>query len=146
MESRGATRERTVQRQVLLSLAAVITLLVAGAVAARRYLGGGTLPLSVRGVWQTEGPRYQQRLFELSGSRLAFQTSDTSAAIRRITRVRRTAREGTTTFDVEYEDGGTAYTFSFIYYAGPPEELRFVNQPFMVWTRAADRRRLLPEL
>jgi len=146
MRSSTTARERAVQRQVLLAVIAVVMLAVAGAVAAVRLAGGGTLPMSVRGVWQTEGPRYQQRLFELSGKRLAFQTSDTTAAIHQIRRVRRTAGEETTTFDVEYEDGGTTYTFSFSYYAGPPEELRFVNQPFMVWTRSSDRRRLLPEL
>ncbi len=146
MRSGMAARERTIQRQFLLAGVAVLLLAVAGVVAAGRFMGGGTLPMPVRGVWQTEGPRYAQRLFELAGNRLAFQTSDSTAVIHQIRRVRRTVGEETTTFDVEYEQDGTTYVFSFSYYAGPPEELRFVHQPFMIWTRVTDRRRLLPEL
>jgi hypothetical protein len=146
MRSSTAARERAIQRQVLLAGAAVLMLALAGVVAVVRLKGGGTLPASVRGVWQTEGPRYEQRLFELAGNRLAFQTSDSTAAIHQVRRVRRTVGEETTIFDVEYEEDGAIYVFSFSYYAGPPEELRFVHQPFMVWTRVTDRRRLLPEL
>jgi len=142
--SRMKARERTIQRQVLLALAAVVSLGIAGAVVAVRSMSPGTLPMFVQGVWQTEGPRYRERLFELSRSRLAFQTSDSTADIYQIRTVRRIAGEETTTFEVEYEDQGSTYVFSFLYYAGPPEELRFVHQPFMVWTRTTGRGSLMP--
>jgi hypothetical protein len=144
--SRTPSRERTIQRQVLLALVALATVGVVGLAFSARLLVDRTLPLSVRGVWRTDGERYAQRLFELAGSRLAFQVSDSGAAVHSITRVRRSDTEAGTLYQVEYRDQGQTYEFSFVYWAGPPEEIRFPHQPFMVWTRVTDRRTLLPEL
>jgi hypothetical protein len=144
--SHTAARVRTIQRQILLVLIALVTVGTVGMVYGARLLVDRTLPVVVRGVWQTDGPRYEQRLFQLAGSRLAFQVSDSSAAIYQVFGVRQTVREASTLYQVEYRDQGESYEFSFVYSAGPPEEIRFAHQPFMVWTRVADRRRLLPEL
>lgn len=143
---RTAARERTIQRQRLLVLLALLTIGAVGAVYGLRFTGDRTLPMSVRGVWRTDGPNYAQRLFELSGTRLAFQTSESTSTIHQISRVRRMGGEAGITYLVEYQQLGDTYEFSFVHSAGPPEEIRFTHQPFMVWTRTADRRRLLPEL
>jgi len=143
---RTAPRVRTIQRQRLLALAALVTIATVGAVYAADALVDRTLPARVRGVWQTDGPRYEQRLFELAGSRLAFQVSDSNVTIHQVTRVRQTDGEAGTLYQVEYRDEGETYEFSFIYFAGPPEEIRFAHQPFMIWTRVTDRRRLMQEM
>jgi hypothetical protein len=145
--ARTPARERTIARQRLLVLAALATAAIVGAVHALGWFGDRTLPARVRGVWQTDGAGYEQRLFELAGNRLAFQVSDSAATIHRIARVHRRESEAGTLFEVTYRDDlGDRYEFSFVYWPGPPEEIRFAHQPFMVWTRVGDRRRLLPEV
>jgi hypothetical protein len=143
---RTAARQRTVQRQIVLASIAAVTLVVVGTIRLLGGLGDRSLPFAVRGVWQTDAARYEQRLFELAGSRLAFQVSDSNATVHQVSRVRKTEGEAGTLYQVEYEDDGEIYEFSFIYWPGPPEEIRFAHQPFMIWTRVPDRRRLMREM
>ncbi len=140
---RTAARQRTIQRQLILAGLAFVTVAAVGLASLMRGFGDRTLPPAVRGVWQTAAPRYAERLFELSGPRLAFQVSDSSAAIHQVTRVREEEGEAGTVYRVEYREDGAVYEFSFLYYAGPPEEIRFVHQPYMIWSRVSDRRHLM---
>ncbi|MDO8666705.1 MAG: hypothetical protein Q7J79_08845, partial [Gemmatimonadales bacterium] len=146
LAERWAARATTRQR-VLVALAAVSVVAMAGVLVARLSLRS-TLPPAVRGVWGTVAPNYSTRRFELRAGRVAFQVGDSAVAVTRhlIQRVRtREVPEGMR-FNLYYLDEGAPVEFSFVYSSGPPEEIRFANQPRLVWTRAVGARPLLPDI
>jgi len=97
-----------------------------------------SLPREVRGVWRTDAPRYETRRFELRKGLVVLLEGDSAGAkvtTHTVSRVWSGAVAGGTRYDVQYEGEGRTIQFSFVHLAGPPEQIRFANQPNLVWTR-----------
>lgn len=99
-----------------------------------------SLPREVRGVWRTDAPNYETRRFELRKGLVVLLEGDSANAkvtTHAVRRVWSASVAGGSRYDVQYETAGQPIQFSFVYLAGPPERIRFANQPNLIWTRMA---------
>jgi hypothetical protein len=125
------------QRALLLALGAVVATVVL--VQVLRPKPVTTLPAALAGEWYTDAPRYAGRRLDITTTSLAFQDGEGAAAAPRhpIVRVRRAADAEGTLFRVEYQQGGDRAELDFVWRDVPRPEIRFANQPDLVWTRGA---------
>lgn len=116
---------------------------------AATFTGSRVLPAEIQGLYATDDSLYASRRFELQAHRLAFTTSDTIRAVvgRPIRLVRHSLDAHGTRYDVEYqeEDGGS-HQISFIVLDGATPELKFVNQPRLIWRRVSTGQTIMRQI
>lgn len=98
------------------------------------------LPPELVGRWTTTAPKYADRYFELRPNDTAvFGLGGRQREVSPIVRVER-ARDGDFLhYRISHlTEVGDVYVFSVSYHPGKPGQLRFVNQPGIVWTKSED--------
>lgn len=103
-----------------------------------------TFPAELRGRWITDNPRYQDRMLEIQADAVVFYTGGVfGLSAHRIRQARRRPgnRPGTL-YEIRYRSNSPdeLYTFAFYYRSANGGEIRFENQPQIVWTRAEGSR------
>jgi len=134
----GAWARRGTPRQRVLVVLALISIAAMSIVFGGRLFANRVLPPEVRGVWSTDAPAYAGRLFELRRGRVAFLSADSlqPVAVHLIRRVRERRDRDGTLYDVDLLRNGQVARFSFVYSAGPPEEIRLAHQRAYTWQRS----------
>jgi hypothetical protein len=99
---------------------------------------GFTVPEELIGVWVTKDPRYFNYPFEIKKNTVIFEQGlgYLDFAVYPIAGVKKTESEGQTLYIIYYTlPSGKKFEFSFYYSAAKGGEIRFKNQPEMVWTK-----------
>jgi hypothetical protein len=96
------------------------------------------VPEELIGVWVTKDPNYQDRPFEIKKNTVIFEQGlgYLDFDVYPILGVKKTESEGQTLYIIYYTiPSGKKFEFSFYYSAANGGEIRFKNQPEMVWTK-----------
>ena len=96
------------------------------------------VPEELIGVWVTKDPNYQDRPFEIKKNTVIFEQGlgYLDFDVYPIVGVKKTESEGQTLYIIYYTiPSGKKFEFSFYYSAANGGEIRFKNQPEMVWTK-----------
>lgn len=97
-----------------------------------------TVPEELVGVWVTEDPDYSDRPFEIKKNTVIFEQGlgYLDFDVYPIAEVNKTESEGQTLYIIYYTiPSGKKFEFSFYYSAANGGEIRFKNQPEMLWTK-----------
>jgi len=97
-----------------------------------------TVPEELVGVWVTKNPNYVDRPFEIKENTVVFEQGlgYLDFDVYPIASVKKTESEGRTLYIIYYTlPSGKKFEFSFFYSAANGGEIRFKNQPAMVWTK-----------
>ena len=97
-----------------------------------------TVPQELIGVWQTKDPNYFDRPFEIKRNTVIFEQGlgYLDFDVYPIAGVKKTESEGKTLYIIYYTiSSGKKFEFSFYYSAANGGEIRFKNQPEMVWSK-----------
>ena len=90
------------------------------------------------GVWGTSDPMYADRTFEITRGEIIFQTGEKTFDTYTIKgiKVEKVPGEKTPLYVFTYKNiEGLKYKFSFYYFPGDNESIRFKNQYQIVWTK-----------
>jgi len=96
------------------------------------------VPEELIGVWVTKDPNYLDRPFEIKKNTVIFEQGlgYLDFDVYPIVGVKKTEAEGQTLYIIYYTiPSGKKFEFSFYYSAANGGEIRFKNQPQMVWTK-----------
>jgi len=96
------------------------------------------VPEELIGVWVTKNPDYSDRPFEIKKNTVIFEQGlgYLDFDVFPIAGVKKTELEGRTLYIIYYIIAtGKEFEFSFFYSAANGGEIRFKNQPGMVWTK-----------
>ena len=96
------------------------------------------VPEELIGVWVTKNPDYSDRPFEIKKNTVIFEQGlgYLDFDVFPIAGVKKTELEGRTLYIIYYTIAtGKEFEFSFFYSAANGGEIRFKNQPGMVWTK-----------
>jgi hypothetical protein len=96
------------------------------------------VPEELIGVWVTKDPNYVDRPFEIKKNTVIFEQGlgYLDFDVYPIAGVKKTESEGQTLYIIYYTiTSGKKFEFSFYYSAANGGEIRFKNQPEMVWTK-----------
>jgi hypothetical protein len=96
------------------------------------------VPEELIGVWVTKNPDYSDRPFEIKKNTVIFEQGlgYLDFDVFPIAGVKKTEYEGQTLYTIYYNiSSGKKFEFSFFYSAADGGEIRFKNQPEMVWTK-----------
>jgi len=97
-----------------------------------------TVPEELIGVWVTEDPKYADYPFEIKKNTVIFEQGlgYLDFDVYPIAGVKMTESEGQTLYIIYYTlPSGKEFEFSFYYSAANGGEIRFKNQPEMLWTK-----------
>ena len=97
-----------------------------------------TVPEELIGVWVTKDPNYLDRPFEIKKNTVIFEQGlgYLDFDVYPIAGVKKTESEGKTVYIIYYTiPSGKKFEFSFYYSAANGGEIRFKNQPEMLWTK-----------
>lgn len=97
-----------------------------------------TVPEELIGVWVTKDPRYFNFPFEIKKNTVIFEQGlgYLDFDVYPIAGVKKTELEGQTLYIIYYTlPSGKKFEFSFYYSAANGGEIRFKNQPEMVWSK-----------
>ena len=97
-----------------------------------------TVPEELIGVWETKDPNYSDRPFEIKENTVIFEQGlgYLDFDVYPIVGVKKTESEGQTLYIIYYTiPSGRKFEFSFYYSAANRGEIRFKNQPEMLWTK-----------
>lgn len=97
-----------------------------------------TVPEELIGVWVTKDPNYSDRPFEIKENTVIFEQGlgYLDFDVYPIVGVKKTESEGQTLYIIYYTiPSGRKFEFSFYYSAANGGEIRFKNQPEMLWTK-----------
>jgi len=97
-----------------------------------------TVPEELIGVWVTKDPNYVDRPFEIKKNTVIFEQGlgYLDFDVYPIAGVKKTESEGQTLYIIYYTiPSGKKFEFSFFYSAANGGEIRFKNQPEMLWTK-----------
>jgi hypothetical protein len=97
-----------------------------------------TVPEELIGVWVTKDPRYFNFPFEIKKNTVIFEQGlgYLDFDVYPIAGVKKTESEGQTLYIIYYTlPSGKKFEFSFYYSAANGGEIRFKNQPEMLWTK-----------
>jgi len=97
-----------------------------------------TVPEELIGVWVTKDPRYFNFPFEIKKNTVIFEQGlgYLDFDVYPIAGVKKTELEGQTLYIIYYTlPSGKKFEFSFYYSAANGGEIRFKNQPEMLWTK-----------
>ena len=141
--------ERATPRQRFLVILAGFSLVAMVVAWALSFTGSRVLPAEIQGLYATTDSLYATRRFELQAHRVAFTTSDTIRAVTGlpIRHVRQSVDAHGTRYDVEYqEEDGVAHQIAFIVLEGATPEIKFVNQPRLVWRRVSTSQTIMRQI
>ena len=96
------------------------------------------VPEELIGVWVTKDPNYLDRPFEIKKNTLIFEQGlgYLDFDVYPILGVKKTESEGQTLYTIYYTiPSGKKFEFSFYYSPANGGEIRFKNQPKMLWTK-----------
>ena len=96
------------------------------------------VPEELIGVWVTKDPRYSNYPFEIKKNTVIFEQGlgYLDFDVYPIAGVQKTELEGQTLYIIYYTlTSGKEFEFSFYYSAANGGEIRFKNQPEMLWTK-----------
>jgi hypothetical protein len=96
------------------------------------------VPEELIGVWVTKDPNYSDRPFEIKKDTVIFEQGlgYLDFDVYPIAGVKKTESEGQTLYIIYYTiPSGKKFEFSFYYSAAKGGEIRFKNQPEMLWTK-----------
>ena len=97
-----------------------------------------TVPEELLGVWVTKDPNYSDRPFEIKKNTVVFEQGlgYLDFDVYPIAGVKKTESEGQTLYIIYYTiASGKKFEFSFYFSTANGGEIRFKNQPEMVWTK-----------
>ena len=97
-----------------------------------------TVPEELIGIWVTKDPRYLNTPFEIKKNTVIFEQGlgYLDFDVYPVADVKKTESEGQTLYIVYYTlPSGKIFEFSFYYSGINGGEIRFKNQPEMVWTK-----------
>jgi hypothetical protein len=97
-----------------------------------------TVPDHLIGVWSTKDSRYADRSFEIRKEEIIFHTGEENFDTYRIKKieVESAPQKGGDLYIIHYKIlEGKVYKFSFYYDPKGQGEIRYKNQPEMVWIR-----------
>ena len=97
-----------------------------------------TIPEELIGVWLTKDSRYANYPFEIKKNTVIFEQGlgYLDFDVYPIAGVKKTELEGQTLYIICYTlTSGKEFEFSFYYSAANGGEIRFKNQPEMLWTK-----------
>jgi hypothetical protein len=97
-----------------------------------------TVPEELIGVWVTKDPNYFDRPFEIKENTVIFEQGlgYLDFDVYPIVGVKKAESEGQTLYIIYYTiPSGRKFEFSFYYSAANGGEIRFKNQPEMLWTK-----------
>jgi len=97
-----------------------------------------TVPEELIGVWVTKDPNYSDRPFEIKENTVIFEQGlgYLDFDVYPIVGVKKTESEGQTLYIIYYTiPSGKKFEFSFYYSAANGGEIRFKNQPEILWTK-----------
>jgi hypothetical protein len=97
-----------------------------------------TVPQELIGVWVTKDPNYADRPFEIKKNTVIFEQGlgYLDFDVYPIAGVKKTDLENQTLYIIYYTiSSGKRFEFSFYFSAAKGGEIRFKNQPEMVWTK-----------
>ena len=96
------------------------------------------VPEELIGVWVTKDPNYLDRPFEIKKNTIIFEQGlgYLDFDVYPIAGVKKTESEGQTLYIIYYTiPSGKKFEFSFYYSPANGGEIRFKNQPEMLWTK-----------
>jgi len=96
------------------------------------------VPEELIGIWVTKDPRYVNNPFEIKKNTVIFEQGlgYLDFDVYPIADVKKTESEGQTLYIIYYTlPSGKIFEFSFYYSAAHGGQIRFKNQPEMVWTK-----------
>jgi len=96
------------------------------------------VPEELIGIWVTKDPNYLDRPFEIKKNTVIFEQGlgYLDFDVYPIVGVKKTEPEGKTLYIIYYTiPSGKKFEFSFYYSAANGGEIRFKNQPEMLWTK-----------
>lgn len=98
------------------------------------------LPPELLGRWTTKAPKYADRYFELHPDYTAvFGLGGRKRDVSPIVQVERSRDGDFLHYRISHlNEAGDVYVFSLSYHPGKPGQVRFVNQPGIVWTKSED--------
>lgn len=145
---RASRWKRATPRQRFLVKLAGISLVAMLVAWAASFTGSKVLPAEIQGLYATDDTMYATRRFELRAHRVAFTTSDTIRAVTGlpIQQVRQSVDAHGIRYDVEYQDEGGSHQISFIVLEGAEPQIKFVNQPRLVWRRVSTGQTLMRQI
>jgi hypothetical protein len=97
-----------------------------------------TVPEELIGIWVTKDPRYLSTPFEIKKDTVIFEQGlgYLDFDVYPIAGGKKTESEGQTLYIIYYTlPSGKIFEFSFYYSAANGGQIRFKNQPEMVWTK-----------
>ena len=97
-----------------------------------------TVPEELLGIWVTKDPNYSDRPFEIKKNTVVFEQGlgYLDFDVYPIAGVKKTESEGQTLYIIYYTiTTGKKFEFSFYFSAANGGEIRFKNQPDMLWTK-----------
>ena len=97
-----------------------------------------TVPEELIGVWVTKDPKYSNHPFEIKKNTVIFEQGlgYLDFDVYPIEGVKKTESEGQTLYIIYYTiPSGKKFEFSFYFSAANGGEIRFKNQPEMVWSK-----------
>ena len=97
-----------------------------------------SVPEKLIGVWVTTDPNYRDRPFEIKKDTVIFEQGlgFLDFDVYPIAGVKETESEGQTLYIIYYTiPAGKKFEFSFYFSAANGGEIRFKNQPEMLWTK-----------
>lgn len=97
------------------------------------------LPVALLGVWETDNPKYSDRFLEFRSDRtVRFGQGESGVEVSPITGVQIDRDGEILIVRIEHlNQVGDTYTLALSYEPTRADELRFVNQPLVVWRRRA---------
>ena len=96
------------------------------------------VPEELIGVWVTKNPLYSDRPFEIKKNTIVFEQGlgYLDFDVFPIAGVKKSEYEGQTLYTIYYDiASGKKFEFAFFYTAANGGEIRFKNQPEMLWTK-----------
>ena len=97
-----------------------------------------TVPEELIGIWVTKDPRYVNNPFEIKKNTVIFEQGlgYLDFDVYPIADVKKTESEGQTLYIIYYTlPSGKIFEFSLYYSAADGGQIRFKNQPEMVWSK-----------